>query len=266
MKSKLFLLAAVVFSLGMMGCATTHQTEPAAVAAPPDPRETYAAAMAGCAGAIKDVVSGAGDAVAKVVAVGSIERLCGNGGAQLAAAMQPQPVQMQPSLGQTLWMAALQVGDIALRGYGIKTQRDVGIAQINASAATTQSSYAAFSGLGGVIGNTASGIATSGFNALAVASARPVLPTTSTTITVAGGGNTNIGSGTIALDTSNRSVATTTTTTTTNTNTNTNSGNTTRICSGGTAGNGAPGGGTGTTGPVTGGGGGGGGGATGGNC
>lgn len=263
MKSKLFLLLAVVFSLGMMGCATTHQTAPASVAAPPDPRETYAAAMAGCAGAIKDIVIGTGDAVAKVVAVGSIERLCGNGGAQLAAAMQPQPVQQPASVGALIWQAALQVGDIALRGYGIKTQRDVSLAQTYASAATTQSSYAAFAGLGNAIGNTASGIATSGFNALAVAATRPMLPTTS--ITVAGGGNTNIGSGTIALDTSNRSVATTTTTTTTNTNT--NSGNTTRICSGGTAGNGAPGGGgTGTTGPSTGGGGGTGGGALGGNC
>lgn len=253
----------VIVAMLMMSACTTPPVAQSAHAPPPDPRETYAAAMAGCAGSIKDIVGGTGDAVAKVVAVGSIERLCGNGGAQLAAAMQPQPVQQPASVGALIWQAALQVGDIALRGYGIKTQRDVSLAQTYASAATTQSSYAAFTGLGNAIGNTASGIATSGFNALSVAAARPVLPTTSTTINVSGAGPANIGSGTLNVA-SNNTTPTTTTTTTTNT---TNSNNVVRTCNGGTAGNGAPGGGgTGTTGPSTGGGGGTGGGALGGNC
>lgn len=258
----ILLLVGVIFSLTMMGCASTHQTAPASVAAP-DPRETYAAAMAGCAGSIKDIVGGTGDAVAKVVAVGSIERLCGNGGAQLAAAMQPQPVQQQASVGALIWQAALQVGDIALRGYGIKTQRDVSLAQTYASAATTQSSYAAFAGLGSVIGNTASGIATSGFNALSVASQRPLLPTTSTTINVSGNGPANIGNGTLNVASGN-TTPTTTTTTTTNT---TNSNNVVRTCSGGNTGPGAPGGNaSGTTGSTTAGGGAPSGGAAGGHC
>lgn len=263
MYKKLLLLTLVGLTSIVTGCASTHQTAPTSVAAPPDPRETYAAAMAGCAGSIKDIVGGTGDAVAKVVAVGSIERLCGNGGAQLAAAMQPQPVQQPASIGALIWQAALQVGDIALRGYGIKTQRDVSLAQTYASAATTQSSYAAFAGMGNVIGNTASGIATSGFNALSAANARPVLPTTSTTINVSGNGPANIGNGTLNVA-SNNTTPTTTNTTTTNT---TNSNNVVRTCNGGTSGPGAPGGnGTGTTGGGTGGGGAPSGGANGGHC
>ena len=257
MKSKLLLLA-LVSVLYITGCATTNQPAPTVAS---DPRETYAVAMASCAGSIKDVVSGTGDAVAKVVAVGSIERLCGNGGAQLAAAMQP--VQQPASIGVLLWQAALQVGDIALRGYGIKTQRDVSLAQTYASAATTQSSYAAFAGMGSVIGNTASGIATSGFSALAIASQRPLLPTTLTTINVSGSGPANIGNGTLNVASGN-TTPTTTTTTTTNV---INSNNVTRTCNGGSTGPGAAGGnGTGTTGGGAGGSGAPSGGAAGGHC
>lgn len=243
MKSKLsFLLVAVVFLLGMAGCATTSQAGSASAAAQPDPRETYAAAMAGCANAIKDIVGGAGDAVAKVVAVGSIERLCGNGGAQLAAAMQPQPVQQPDNLVAVIWQAMLQVGDIALRGYGIKTQRDVSLAQTYANAATAQASYAAFSSMGNTIGSTATGIATSGFNALAVAAARPVLPTTS--ITVNGNGN-NTGSGTQNTNSHNQ----TTTTTRTCTGGNGGGGGNSSVPTGGAT---TPGGGTTTPGGAAG--------------
>lgn len=141
------LLMAIVIGALMAGCATPAAPTVAA-SAPIDPRTAYAAALGDCATAIKDVVASAsGNDVAKVVAVGAIERLCGAGGAQLQA-MNVQTSAPQPSLGATLWTAALQVADVAMRGYGIKANRDVAIVQSNNAANTTIASYGAFQGMG----------------------------------------------------------------------------------------------------------------------
>lgn len=119
-----------------------------------DPREAIATAVATCATAIERIAStGSGDAASKVAAVGAIERMCGSGGASMQFAMQP-PVQQQPqTLGQTLWIAALQTADIFLRGYGIRASRDVSINAANNATATAIAGYSAF-------GN----IANAGFN------------------------------------------------------------------------------------------------------
>lgn len=220
-KSLVFLL--IASSLFVTGCATapTHQ------AAPPvdsmSPHEAHASALAACARSISEIASSAGDATAKVVAVGAIERLCGAGQNNMQAFAQAQRVEPQ-SPWQAVWSATLAVADIALRGYGIRTQRDVAISQTNAQAATTQASYAAFSGMGNTIGSTASSIAGAGFLALS----KPTLPTTA--ITINGNGN-NTGGGTQ------------------NTNSNNQTTTTTRTCTGGNGGGGssssnAPGGGT----------------------
>lgn len=137
-------------ALSLAGCAAT--SEP--VAAPSsDPRESIAVMVTGCADSIKDVVaSPGGDAASKVAAVGAIERLCGGGGGQLALAMQQRQAPPAPqSLAGVLWQSALQVADIALRGYGIKANRDVAIVQSNNQASTTIASYGAFSAMGGYI-------------------------------------------------------------------------------------------------------------------
>lgn len=139
-------LMCLVIGVLLSGCASTPPA--AAGPAPIDPRTAYAAALGDCAAAIKDVVATANnDAVAKVVAVGAIERLCGAGGAQLQA-MNMQASAPAPSLGATLWTAALQVADVAMRGYGIKANRDVAIVQSNNAANTAIASYGAFQGMG----------------------------------------------------------------------------------------------------------------------
>lgn len=209
-KSLLFLL--IGLSLLATGCATA----PVHVQAPPvesmSPHEAHATALAACARSISDIASSAGDATAKVVAVGAIERLCGAGQVQMNQFAQQQHVEPQ-SPWQAVWNATLAVADIALRGYGIRTQRDVAISQVNAQAATTQASYAAFSGMGNTIGSTASNIAGAGFTALS----KPTLPTTA--ITINGNGN-NTGGGTQ------------------NTNSNNQTTTTTRTCTGGNGGGG----------------------------
>jgi hypothetical protein len=204
-------------TLTLTGCATTAPHAPSAdqISA----HEAHASALAKCAESIKDVVTGAGDATAKVVAVGALERMCGAGQAQMIVAAQTR-IEAPRSIGEVVFGAALQMADVALRAYGIRTQRDVAITQANTQAATTQASYAAFSALGNTVGATATNIATAGFNA----ANRPALPTTQ--INVTGAGN-NIGSGTL----------------------NSNSGNTARTCTGGNggaAGTGSAGGGSAT--------------------
>ncbi len=219
-KSLLFLLIAWL-SLAA-GCATAPPSQTAQVPDIMSPHEAHASALAACAKSISEIATGPGDATAKVVAVGAIERLCGAGQNNMQAFAQAQRVEPQ-SPWQAVWGATLAVADIALRGYGIRTQRDVAITQANTAAQTTQASYAAFAGLGNTIGSTASNIAGAGFSALS----KPALPTTS--ITINGNGN-NTGSGTQ--------------------NTNSNNQTTTRTCTGGAGGNGgggssnAPGGGT----------------------
>lgn len=186
----LCLIAALV---ALTGCAADKSP---ATAAPPDARATYAATLASCAESIKDVVAAAGnDTAAKVVAVGAIERLCGAGGVTLQAAMTAAPAPPS-TLGATLWQAALQVTDIALRGYGIKAGRDVSIVQSNNAANTAIASYAAFQGM-----------AASGFGANAQIAAQIQAPAANVTTTLSGTGV--IGSGTYTGP-----IATTTTTTT----------------------------------------------------
>lgn len=186
-------LVAVVVVLG--GCASDKAPAPSP-AVQQDPRMAMAATLASCADSIKDVVASAGDVAAKVVAVGAIERLCGAGGAQLQAAMVVQP-SAPSSLGATLWQAALQVTDIALRGYGIKAGRDVSIVQSNNAASTAIASYGAFQGM-----------ATAGFSSNAQIAGFIQAPAANVTTTLSGSGV--IGSGTYT------GPVTTTTTTTTN--------------------------------------------------
>lgn len=122
----LCLIAIVLF---MTGCASK-----------PTPVTMIASPISDCAKAINGIAtSTAGDPTSKVVAVSAIERLCGN---------QAQVAQQAPaSLGTVLWNAALQTADIVLRGYGIKTQRDVSIVQSNNAAATSIASYQSFSNI-----------------------------------------------------------------------------------------------------------------------
>lgn len=122
----------------LAGCAATKEQSPIA------PHEAVATAQSNCASAIKDIaISAGGDAASKVAAVGAIERLCGSG--QMVA-FQPR---QEPSLGTSLWQAALSVGDIAMRFYGIKANRDVGINASNNAANTTIAGYGAFSNIAG---------------------------------------------------------------------------------------------------------------------
>ena len=128
----------------LSGCASTKETSPITQ------HEAVSVSQTNCATAIKDIaISTSGDAASKVAAVGAIERLCGQSGNMMFA-----QTQQAPSLGVTLWQAALSVADIGARWYGIKAQRDVGITQSNNSATTAIASYGAFQG-----------IASSGFSA-----------------------------------------------------------------------------------------------------
>lgn len=127
-------LILLIVLLALTGCAAKDVPK----AEPVNPHEAATMAVSNCALAIKEIAtSTAGDAASKVAAVGAIERLCGQGGAQFA-------FRPEPSLGATLWQAALQVADIGARWYGIKAQRDVGINQANQAAATQIASYGAF--------------------------------------------------------------------------------------------------------------------------
>jgi len=174
--------AVIVAVLFMSGCATKEPPAPVVVSSP----------AADCAKAIGIIAtSSAGDATSKVVAVSAIERLCGNQQAQLSLA---QASQTPASIGQTLFQAALQTADIVLRGYGIRSQRDVSIVQSNNAAATSIASYSAFQG-----------IASSGFASNAAIAGNIQAPAPNITLSGAG----VIGSGSY-------SVPTTTTTTITN--------------------------------------------------
>jgi hypothetical protein len=206
MKRYLFLVGAAIAALFISGCGSP----PKAADPPPDPRESIATAVATCATAIERIATTAnGDAASKVAAVGAIERMCGQGGVAMQYAAAPAPQQTQ-GVGAMLWSAALQTADLVLRGYGIKTQRDVSITASNNAAATTIAGYNAF-------GN----IAASGFASNAQIASNIQAPAPNYNVS----GNANFGAGAFTL-------ATTTTTTT-----NTNSGNTTRTCNGGQAGN-----------------------------
>lgn len=123
------IFAAIAACALVAGCATTEA--PKAVAAEPQMNKWEAFATA---------LTAAKDSTAQVaIAVA----FAADGG------HAPQPiVQAAPqSLGAVVWQAALQAGDLFIRGYGIKTQRDVSIAQTMAQAQTTIAGYQAFTGI-----------------------------------------------------------------------------------------------------------------------
>lgn len=154
-------LAAILVLLS--GCATKEQ--PVTVVSSP---------AADCAKAIGIIAtSTAGDPTSKVVAVSAIERLCGN------VTAHAQAPQAQQSLPSTLFQVALQTADLVLRGYGIRTQRDVSIVQSNNAAATSIASYSAFSN-----------IASSGFasNASIASNIQTAAPNVTNTYTLSGTG------------------------------------------------------------------------------
>jgi hypothetical protein len=63
-----------------------------------------------------------------------------------------QVIQQAPqSFFGLAWQSALQVADLALRGYGIKAQRDTAIASTNAQRDTAIASYGAFTSMGSSI-------------------------------------------------------------------------------------------------------------------
>jgi len=86
--------------------------------------------------------SQAGDPTSKVVAVSAIERLCSQQGQATQVAAQGST-----SLPAVLWNAALQTADLVLRGYGIRSQHNLGVVQSNNAAATSIASYGAFQGI-----------------------------------------------------------------------------------------------------------------------
>lgn len=175
----LLLIALCGMFLG--GCETTKP--PVATIAAITPQEAHATAISNCAKAIADIaIAPGGDATSKVVAVGSLERLCGAGGGQMVAMYQPQQT-IAPSLGATLWQAAVQVFDIGARVYGIKAQRDVGITQSNNSRDVAISTNGAFVGMGQSIAQAG----TAGYQYIQVPGA---------TYNLSGTGAFNIGNGT----------------------------------------------------------------------
>jgi len=124
-------LCFIAIVLFMTGCASK-----------PTPITMVASPISDCAKAINGIAtSTAGDPTSKVVAVSAIERLCGSASAHVQSAQVPK------SLPAALFQAALQTADIVLRGYGIRTQRDVSIVQSNNAAATSIASYSAFQGM-----------------------------------------------------------------------------------------------------------------------
>lgn len=223
---KMLTCVMLVMSMVLLGgCGTLGRSAPEPTVVVESPQKAYAAAIATCAEEISKIATNAaGDAASKVAAVGAIERLCGASGREMVASMQPQAVAPPATFGQMLWQGALAVADVALRGYGIRTTRDVAITQSNNATAAQISGNNTIASLGGAIGTTASNVAGAGFGAVTALANKPVVPTTS--ITISGGGTNNIGSGTLSIDNSNRSTATTTTTTTTT--------NPTRQCTAGT--------------------------------
>ena len=173
-------LCLIAVVLALSGCTATKD---APQTAPINPHEAVSMAVSNCALAIKDIAtSPSGDAASKVAAVGAVERLCGQGGGQFAVRQYQTP---EPSLGATLWQAALQVADIGARWYGIRAQRDVGINASNNQTAQALGSYGAFSS-----------IASSGFAASTAIAGKIQSPAPNVTTTTTLSGSGVIGSGT----------------------------------------------------------------------
>lgn len=210
MKRSTLILAATAFvALLLAGCATPPQAKNDA-SSPSDPREAIATAVATCATAIERIATAAGgDVASRVVAVGAIERMCGTQGNAQLAALNVAPPAPPPSLGQTLWTAALQTADILLRGYGLKMNRDVAVIQSNNQAATSIASYGAFTAMGGSIERAgtagypyvqAPGAVTTNtvFGNGVIGSGTYTGPVTTTTTTTCTGGQAGAGGGTTA--------------------------------------------------------------------
>lgn len=185
-------LTAIALALLLAGCATTRQE-------PVTQHEAAATSAGNCATAIRDIaVSVAGDAASKVAAVGAIERLCGSG-AMFAGR------QAEPSTAQTIWGAVLSVADIAMRGYGIRANRDVGIVQSNNAAQTTIAGYQSFSNIAGAGFQSNTGIA-----------GHIQAPAPNLTTSYSLGGSGVIGSGSFSAPVTNTTNTSTVTTTQTN--------------------------------------------------
>lgn len=101
---------------------------------------------------------------------------------------QTQVIQQQaPSILGLAWQSLLQVADIALRGYGIKANRDVAMTQSNNATTLGISSNGTFAALGGSIERAG----TAGYPYVqAPAAAGPV-----TSYTISGSNGVNTGAG-----------------------------------------------------------------------
>ena len=149
-------LCLTIIVLALSGCASKDAPKADAIA----PHEAAAVATGNCAMAVSNVATAAtGDAVTKAYALATIERMCSQGQAHYAASAPPQ------TGWQTAWQGALQVADLFIRGYGIKTSRDVGLNASNNQTAQALGSYSAFGS-----------IANSGFAANAAIATAPRAP------------------------------------------------------------------------------------------
>lgn len=235
MKRVIVFIAAALAVLSIAGCAHDNALAKAqadATAAQANARVAEAQAAAEEAKAVTALSAkiDAGGASAYLIA----KALKGIG----AAPQQVVQVQQPQSLLGLAWQSALQIGDIALRAYGIKANRDVNMTTSNNNREIALSTNSAFVGMGHEIG--AAG--TAGYQYVQA----PQAPQPNITQTLSGTGVLGSGSYTAPV---------TTTTTTT------------RNCNGGTAAAGGSGGnGAGTTTGGAGGPAGPGGSASGGNC
>lgn len=156
-RKALMTAALVVLGFALAGCGLFGKKDEAPVgdglvvsSSPSTPSSPLAAVLQECARQIGTIAtSTSGGEASKVASVGALERLCGGHvqGLQLGQQTQQQP---QSILG-VLWTGLLQAADIAMRGYGLKMQRDVSIVQSNNQASTAIASYGAFTQLGGSI-------------------------------------------------------------------------------------------------------------------
>lgn len=139
------LIGAALAALFISGCTTneTRQAEANYASAIANQRTAEAQAAAEEAktiGKLADKVD-AGGASAYLIA----KALKGIG---LGQAQPVQVVQQPQSIFGLAWQSVLQVADIALRGYGIKANRDLGMTQSNNNRDVSIASYGAFTTLG----------------------------------------------------------------------------------------------------------------------
>lgn len=228
-KRKGIIFAAVIAAIFLAGCASNESRLAEA---------NYATAVANQrtaeAQAAAEQAKTVGKLAEKIDAGGASAYLIATALKGLGLGQGPAPVQIQQpqSVFSLAWQTALQVADIALRGYGIKANRDVNLVQSNNNRDVSIASYGAFTTMG-------SAIASAGTAGYAYVQA-PAANVTTTNTTLSGTGV--LGSGTYTGPVTNTTT-------------------TTRTCNGGTGAAGGAGGGT-----TAGGAGAAGGAATGGNC